>query len=205
MRANRIVRLATILCLALSISFAFAAPPRQDSRDAWQQPDRVIVDLNLSPGEKVADIGAGGGYFTYRLAKAVGTDGKVYATEISDKALKSIRDRAEREKITQIEPVLSGPTDTKLPDQSLDAAIICDVLHHVPKDQRLPLVKDIARALKPGASLFIVDWRVDAKIEHDKGRRIPHDEYLQLAKDAGLTFDAEFHYLVHQVFLRLRK
>ena len=207
MRANPVIRLSAILCLALltGLPSSLNAQPKRDSRDAWQQPDRVVADLNLSPGQKVADIGCGGGYFVFRLAKAVAPQGKVYATEISEKTLKPVKDRAERDKITQVEPVLSGPTDTKLGDESLDAAFICDVLHHVPKDQRAALVKDIARAMKPGASLFIVDWRVDATIEHDKGRRIPRDEFLQLAKDAGLTFDAEFHYLVHQVFLRLRK
>jgi len=207
MRANRVVRLSAVLCLALLVTLpsSLSAQPKRDSRDTWQQPDRVIDDLNLSPGQRVADIGCGGGYFVFRMAKAVAAEGKVYGTEISEKALKSVKDRVERDKLTQIEPVLSGPTDTKLPDACLDAALICNVLHHVPKDQRAALVKDIARSLKPGASLSIVDWRVDAKIDHDKDRRIPRDEFLQLAKDAGLTLDAEFHYLVHQVFLRLRK
>lgn len=200
-----LVRRAGVIALALSTVLSAAFGERRDSRDAWQQPERVVADLNLRPGQTVGDIGAGGGYFTFRLAAAVGERGKVYATDIDAKPLQAVTDRARREKLAQVETVLSGPTDTKLPGDSLDAALVCDVLHHVPKDQRPPLVKDIVRTLKPGGFLYIVDWRVDAKIDADKGRRIPRDELVKLATDAGLTLDAEYHYLVHQVFLRMRK
>jgi len=196
---------AGAIALITSVLLPAALAQRGDSRDSWQQPDRVTADLNLRPGQTVADIGAGGGYFTFRLASAVGQTGKVYATDIDAKPLQAVTDRARREKFAQVETVLSAPTQTKLKDDCLEAALVCDVLHHVPKDQRLPLVKDITRSLKPGGCLFLVDWRVDAKIDADKGRRIPRDELVKLAADAGLTLDAEYHYLVHQVFLRMRK
>lgn len=181
------------------------AAPKKESRDKWQQPARVMADLGLKSGMKVADIGCGRGFFTYRLAKAVGEKGRVFATEISAKAIKSVADKVKRDKITNIEPVISEPTKTKLASESVDAAVICLVLHHVPKNLRAPLTKDIARAIRPGGYLYILDWRVNADIKHDKDRRIPREGLIKLATDAGLVLDAEFHYLKNQVFLRLRK
>ena len=121
------------------------------------------------------------------------------------KTLKAVSDRVAKEKLTNIETVLSDPTDTKLADESVDSVVIVNVLHHVPKDKRAPLVKDIVESIRPGGYLFIVDWRLKAKIKHDIGRRIPRDDLVKLATDTGLKLDAEFHYLVHQVFLRFRK
>ena len=195
--------------VAFSLACTLIAAPRgrgnRNSRNAWQQPERVVVDLNLKPGAKVADIGAGRGFFTFRLAKAVGDKGKVYATDISAKAVKPIADRMEKGNIKNIEVVISEATNTKLDSNSLDSAMICMVLHHVPKNLRGPLTKDICRALRPGGYLYILEWRVDAKIEHEKDRRIPKADLLKLGADAGMTLDAEFLYLPHQVFLRLRK
>lgn len=198
MKASAVVAAIGPLCLA-------AAPGKKTGRDQWQQPARVVADLGLGNGSVIADVGCGKGYFTFRLGKAVGEKGKVFATEISAKALKTVANRLKKENLTNIETVMSEPTDTKLTSQSVDAALLCNVLHHVPKDKRLGLTKDIVRAIRPGGFLFIVDWRFKAKIKYDIGRRIPRQELLKLAADAGLTLDAEFYYLEHQVFLRCRK
>jgi ubiquinone/menaquinone biosynthesis C-methylase UbiE len=188
--------LAGPLCLAAA---------RRESRNDWQQPARVVTDLGLKSGTRIADIGAGRGYFTFRLGQAVGPKGKVFATEISAKSLKAITDRVKKDKLANIETVLSGPTDTKLKSDSVDSALICNVLHHVSKDKHLALTKDVVRAIRPGGFLFIIDWRADAKISHDRHRRIKRDDFVKLAKDVGLVLDAEYHYLKNQVFLRFRK
>ncbi len=190
-----------LVAVGLCASLCMAAP----SRESWQHRDRVVGDLNLQAGDSIADIGCGSGYFTFHLAKAVGNTGKIYATEISEKALKSVANRVARDKIANVACVQSDPTDTKLKADTLDAAFICNVLHHVPASARAALVKDIAKAIKPGGVFFIVDWRVDAKIKYDLNRRVPRDDLIKLAKDAGLELDAEFFYLTHQVFLRFAK
>ena len=199
-------RIGIIIAVAAAGPLWLAAAPRRKSgRDQWQQPARVVEDLGLRDGSVIADIGAGGGYFTFRLGKAVGQKGRVFATEINARSLKVVADRVKKEKLTNIETVLSEPTKTKLEPDCLDAALLVNVLHHVPKNIRPPLVKDIVRSIKPGGYLFIVDWRYKAKIRYDIGRRIKREDLVKLATDAGLTLDAEFFYLEHQVYLRCRK
>lgn len=190
--------MAGVLLLAAALSPA-------DSRDDWQQPDRVVADFGLKPGSAIADIGCGHGYFTFRLAQAVGKDGKVFAEDVDAKGLKTVENRAKKEGLANIEIVQGDGTNTKLPDACADVVALVNVLHHAPKDQRPGLVKDAARALKAGGTFFLVDWRVEATIGQDRDKRIPRDDLLKLVTDAGLVLDAEFLYLEHQVFLRFRK
>ena len=141
-RNRYLVILAAVVALS---SLGLAAPAkksRSSSRNEWQQPDRVVKDLGLKEGAAVADVGCGSGYFTFRLSKAVGQKGKVFATEISDKGLKAIADKVKKENIKNIETIKSDPQKTKLAACSADAAIIVNVLHHVKKADRVPLVKD---------------------------------------------------------------
>jgi predicted methyltransferase len=208
-----LIGLALPAWLAVGMAPACGAAPQAapkgakaaDKRDDWQQPDRVVADLGLKAGATVADVGAGRGYFTFRLAAAVGEKGKVFATDIDAKALQAVKDQAERQNVKNVETVPGEPTDTKLAPESVDTALVCDVLHHVPADLRPGLLKNVAAAVKPGGFLFIVDWRVDSTLSYDRDRRIPRDDLLNVATAAGFVFDAEFHYLKHQVFLRFRK
>ena len=189
----------------MAISSITLAAANKKTRNDWQQPARVMVDLGIKEGASVADVGCGTGYFAFRFSKAVGPKGKVFATEISDKGLKAVNDRAKKDNITNIQTIKSDPNKTKLAPESVDLATIVNVLHHVKKEDRAPLVKDIAAALKPGGSFFIIDWRVKAKISHDKNHRVPRADLVKLAEDAGLKLDAEFFYLENQVFLRFNK
>jgi ubiquinone/menaquinone biosynthesis C-methylase UbiE len=198
-------RLRWFVCLLFSVLLPGIVVAAED-RQEWQQPDRVIEDLGLKPGAQVADIGCGGGYFAFRLAQAVGEKGKVFAVDVDEKALNGVRERIERERLTNIEAVTSAPRDTKLKPDSVDAALLCLVLHEVAQGERLPLVEDVAKAIKPGGFLFIVDWRKSHDVKFDPyDKLIPRDDLVKLATDAGLVLDAEFHYLKLQVFLRFRK
>jgi ubiquinone/menaquinone biosynthesis C-methylase UbiE len=120
--------------------------------------------------------------------------------------LKSVRERVQRERLENIEVVQSAATDTKLPAESLDVAFFCEVLHEMPVADRLPLIRDVVRALKPGGLLFLIDWRKSHDVTFDPYEKlIPREDLVQLGTDAGLALDAEFHYLKYQVFLRFRK
>jgi ubiquinone/menaquinone biosynthesis C-methylase UbiE len=195
-----------LIAFAIVAAVCAAAPClAAESRESWQQPERVVADLGLKAGASVADVGAGRGYFTFRLAAAVGENGKVYATDIDAKALQAVKDQAAKQNARNVETIVSEPTDTKLAPASVDTAILCDVLHHVDAAQRDALVKNIAGAIRPGGYLFIIDWRDKPEVPFDRGRHIPQESLVKLATDAGLVLEAEFHYLKYQVFLRFRK
>ena len=93
---------------------ADAFPPRTQ-RDTWQRPGKVMEELGLQAGSAVADVGAGGGYFTFRLAAHVGPKGKVYAQDVNEKSLAAIRERSEKEKIAQIETIQGTQTIRSCP------------------------------------------------------------------------------------------
>ena len=125
------------------------------NRDKLLQTDRVLDTLHLHAGSTVADIGAGGGWFSVRAARRVGPDGRVYAEDINPHAVESIHERAEREHLPEIVPVLGTPDDPKLAPDSLDAAVMLRVYHEVAHP---PLLLEVLHhALKPGGRLGVID------------------------------------------------
>ena len=190
-----------VLGLLLPLSLVAA-----EDRAQWQQPDRVMQDLNLTTHACVADIGCGSGYFTFRLAQAVGPQGKVLAVDVSDKALMPVRQRIEQEHLTNIEVVVSASRDAKLAAASVDAALLCNMLHDVDASDRLPLLQSAVRAIKPGGKLFLIDFARGRGVKvHPDEKLLSREDLLKLFTEAGLVLDAEFHYLKQQVFLRFRK
>ena len=195
-----------LLGAAAGLLVSCVTPLLAESREEWQQPSRVMSDLALKPGDTIADVGCGKGYFTFRLAAAVGDKGKVLAVDVSAAALKAVRERAEREKRANIEIIQSDPADTKLGKESVGAVFLCDVIHEVPEVHRAALMKSIAAALKPGGLFYFIDYRKSRDVTFDPYERlIPHDDLVKYGTDAGLVLDAEFHYMKYQVFLRFRK
>jgi len=200
-RLGSLLRFVAALCLILSSTFVLA-----EDRDDWQQPDRVMSDLGVKPGTRVADIGCGEGYFTLRLAKAVGKEGLVFAVDTSAQSLAVLKKQAEREHLTNVVVVVSKPTHTRLQAECVDALLICDVLHEVPRAQHLPLVRSAVRALKSGGFLYLIDYRKSKEVTFDPYEKlIPRDDLVKICADAGLRLDAEFHYLKYQVFFRFQK
>jgi len=138
-------------------------------REAEEEPARAIEALDIKPGMTVADIGAGSGYYTVRLARKVGADGKVYATDIQVGMLSIIQRRAAMEKLTNIVPVLGAADDPKLPAGSVDLALMVDVYHELAAPQAF--VRRLREALKPDGRLVLIEFRkedprVPIKEEH---------------------------------------
>jgi cyclopropane fatty-acyl-phospholipid synthase-like methyltransferase len=138
-------------------------------RESEEEPSRAIEALDLRPGMAVADIGAGTGYYTVRMARKVGEEGRVYATDIQVGMLSIVQRRAAQEKLQNIKPVLSAPDDPKLPPGSLDLALMVDVYHELAQPQAF--VRRLREALKPDGRLVLVEFRkedprVPIKEEH---------------------------------------
>ncbi len=124
-------------------------------RDTWQRPEEVMDALGAKPGSKVADVGAGEGYFTFHLAARVGPSGKVYAVDINDKVLSKIREHAEKEKLLQIETVLGVADDPRLPSESVDGVLLVNAYHEMREADAM--LRAMRRALRPGGLLVIID------------------------------------------------
>jgi len=128
------------------------------SRDEWQKPDAVIELLGLAPDTRVADIGAGTGYFTMRFAKAV-PDGKVLASDIEPDMVRYLGERATQESLTNVVPVKGEPNDPKLPE-AVDVVFMCNTYHHVA--DRTAYFSTVAGYLGESGRVVVVDFKPDA-------------------------------------------
>jgi SAM-dependent methyltransferase len=124
-------------------------------RDKRLHVDRVMDLLSIAPGKTVADVGAGSGWFTVRAAARVGSEGAVYAEDINPEAIDYITQRATREKLPNIHPILGAVDDTKLPPASIDAVLILKTYHEFAHP--IPLMQKLKSSLKPGAKIGIID------------------------------------------------
>lgn len=124
-------------------------------RDERLQPQRILTLLGVRAGSSVADIGAGGGWFTVRAALRVGTDGTVFAEDINPEAIKAINDRAQREHLPQVRAVLGFPDDPKLPPNSIDVVVMLKTYHEIAHPQLL--LRNLIPSLRPRAKLGIID------------------------------------------------
>jgi ubiquinone/menaquinone biosynthesis C-methylase UbiE len=127
----------------------------RETREQWQRIPDIFVALRVAPGSRVADVGAGDGYFTERLAKHVGPGGRVFAVDVVESALAQLRRLVEGEKLANVELVLGEADDPRLPYGTLDAALVVNAYHEMV--QHAPMLAGIRRALRPGGVLVIVD------------------------------------------------
>jgi predicted methyltransferase len=161
---------------------------RARRRDEWQRPADVMDALALKPGQRVADIGSGSGYFTFRLAARVGAEGKVYAVDIDQKAIDNVRERKERENLTQVEPILAESSDPHLPN-NLDAVLIVDTYHEFREYGRT--MQAVLRALKRGGRLVIIDGEAPSgrpRTEYHRLHSIPAELVREEIVSQGFVF-----------------
>ena len=169
-------------------------------RDKWQQPDAVVDSLELRLGDEVADLGAGAGYFTLRLAQAVGPMGRVYAVDIDPQMLAYIDRRVQEEKLENVQTILADPHDPKLGSSSVDMIFMCNVLHHISdREKYYPL---LARALRPGGRLVDIDFR-QGKLPCGPSVevKIAKKTVIKEVEPFGFRLVQEFDFLKYQYFL----
>ncbi len=166
------------------------------SRDAWQQPEMVIQALAIAPGSRVADLGAGGGYFTWRLAEAVGPAGKVYAVDVDETALRLIERETAQRGVTDVELIRATPTDARLPVAGVDLIFTCNTYHHLP--DRTAYFRSLARALRPGGRIAVIEHKDSGWLF---GHATPKETVLREMEAAGYRVIQEFDFLPQQHFL----
>ena len=126
-------------------------------RDEEEQPDRVVAELNIPKGATVVDLGAGVGYFTWRLAKQVGPRGKVIAVDIQEGMLELLRENLEARGVTNTEIVLGSPENPRLPLGEVDLVLLVDVYHELAHPAQT--MEHVRRSLKPGGRVAIIEYR----------------------------------------------
>jgi ubiquinone/menaquinone biosynthesis C-methylase UbiE len=167
------------------------------ARDAWQMPDRVIATLGLKSGQSVADVGAGTGYFTVRLAKS-GAAPKVFAVDIEPSMVAYLRDRAAKEGLKNVIAVQASAESPNLPEP-VDLVLIVDTYHHI--GNREAYFRGLAKSLKPGGRVAIIDFTPESPEGPPKQFRFPPEKFKSEMAAAGYTLVAEHHFLPRQQFL----
>jgi predicted methyltransferase len=143
--------------IAPVMSVAHADWLTRPERDAQEQPDRVVAELNIPTGATVVDLGAGVGYFTWRLAKQVGPSGKVIAVDIQEGMLELLRENLEARGVTNTEVVLGSPENPRLPLGKVDLVLLVDVYHELAHPEQT--MEHVRRSLKPGGRVAIIEYR----------------------------------------------
>ncbi len=152
-------------------------------RTREEEPDVALEVLKLTPGSVVADVGAGSGYMTLRMSKLVGPTGKVYANDIQPQMLDILRRRLERERITNVEPVLGTFSDPRLPAGAIDLILMVDVYHEFSEPQAM--LRRMREALKPAGRLVLFEYR-----KEDPSIPIRPDHKMSVA-EARMEVEAE--------------
>ena len=150
-------------------------------REQEERPSKVLAALKVRPGDVVADIGAGSGYYTFRLADLVGPRGKVLAVDIQPEMLALIRQRMKEKKVTHVEPVLGTLTDPKLPEAGVDLILLVDVYHEFSHPYEMTEV--MVRALKPGGRLVFVEFRAEDRDPEIPIKRVHKMTAAQVRKE----------------------
>jgi protein-L-isoaspartate O-methyltransferase len=147
-------------------------------RDKEEEPARLMEALKLKAGDAVADIGAGSGYFTFRLADGVGPKGKVFAVEIQQEMLDIIAKKMKDKKVENVELTLGTITDPKLPEAAVDLILLVDVYHEF--SDPYEMTEAMVKALKPGGRLVFVEYRLeDDKVPIKRLHRMSEKQVLK--------------------------
>ena len=167
------------------------------ARDAWQKPAEVIAALKLAPEAVVADIGSGTGYFAVRLARAL-PRGKVYGADVESDMVRFLNARAAREGLSNLTSHGAGDEGPNLPGQ-VDLALVVDTYHHIPRRSRY--FERLKSALRPGARVAIIDFRLDSPTGPPVKHRIPPEQVKAEMERAGYRLAEQLDFLPHQYFL----
>jgi len=181
-------------------SKAYIAMLEDPQRDSYQKPHEVLMALDLKEGDVIADVGAGSGYFSFRLSHHVGEKGRVYAVDVNPDMIlhlnRRIRDLGAKNVVT----ILAPPDDPLLPDSSVDRFFLCDTWHHIEnQDQYLKLLK---RMLKPNGQIVMIDFhKKELPVGPPIEMKIAREVLISQMELADFQLVKEFTFLPYQYFL----
>ena len=175
----------------------------RSEREAEEAPDRALDAIGLKRGDTVADIGAGVGYFTWRMAERVGPTGKVYANDIQPRMLEQLRKNVAAKGLDNVVPTLGTEDDPKLPAGSLDLALLVDVYHEFSQPQKM--LAKIRESLRPSGRLVLLEYRkedpaVPIRLEH----KMTVQEVRAELEPEGFRFETSMESLPRQHILIFR-
>ena len=177
-------------------------------RDIWQKPDQIMDALGIADGSKVADIGAGAGYFTVRLARRIGPNGVVWANDIQPAMIEAINRRVAKDvskDIRNVRTVQGTPSDPKLPAGSLDAVLMLETFSEIQPANVVPFLRNVRAALRDGGRVGIIDYKKEGGGPGpDSGRPAP-ETVIAAAEEAGLHLEKRETFLPFQFFLVFTK
>ena len=171
-------------------------------RDKWQKPDQIMDALNIADGSTVADIGAGAGWFTIRLARRIGPRGTVYAQDVQREMLEAIRRRVAKEGLENVQTRLGKGSNPNLPASALDAVLVVDVYPEV--EDRVTFLRNLGASLKPNGRIGIVNYkpgRGGPGPAPDEGLRVDASAVEADARAAGLRVLSRETFLPYQYLL----
>jgi len=175
------------------------------SRAGWQRPARVIEALAIRPGDRIADVGAGGGYFTFPLAQATGPGGVVYAVDVDQAALRELGAQAAQRGTANVVPTLATPDDSGLAPGSVDLAFFCNAFHEI--EGRVAYFGRFQSVLKPGGRVAILEMRPGLLLTL-MGHGDHGTDAAELRRDmetSGYRLESELDFLPFQSFLLFRR
>lgn len=181
-----------------SVPTAYMDDPR---RAEWQQPEKVLDHLLIRPGEVIADIGAGTGYFALQFAKRVGKGGMVYAVDVDENMVRLIEQRAKKEGLVNVRGTLAPLDDPALPKGAIDLIFICDTFLFF--DKRDDYLLRLGERLKNNGRLAIVSFNYKAEIPGAPPRHkmVSKEQTVAEMEKAGFVLEADFLFLPYQDFL----
>jgi ubiquinone/menaquinone biosynthesis C-methylase UbiE len=203
--SKRVALLATFVSFVTSVSLLAAMAAQRPKprlfdpldlglletpdRDQWQKPEMIMDELLIAEGSKVADLGAGSGWFTIRLARRVGPNGVVFAEDIQPEMIEVVSRAVQRENLTNVKPILGTPNDPRLPP-GLDAVLIVGVYREMddpPRADPVVLLRNVVRSLKPQGRVGVVDFKPGAGGPGPAPEeRVSTEAVIATAKAAGL-------------------
>ncbi len=172
-------------------------------RDEWQKPERVIRSLDIQAGDAIADLGAGSGYFTFRLADAVGATGRVYAIDVDSSMLVRLEKDVVQRGYSQVQTILAEFADPKIPAGGVDLIFLSNTYHHL--SDRIEYFRQAKKYLRPGGRIAIIDYNDHGGFANMIGHATKGHVIEKEMIAAGYQLQKQFDFLPKQSFLIFSK